>query len=230
MISGVSQYNNYATGIDLAALQSRREEMFAKMDANGNGYIDKVELKSFGEQLAGQAKGPSADELMSRMDTDGDGQISKAEFDAAEAERANRVASRRPGPPPPKEDLFSLIDTNGDGSVDKTELETFMQQSAAETGQTEDSEDVFSAIDTDGDGQISQAEFIAAMAKVERAMMAAMADQGRLEDASLGNTAPVTSESSASGADGDSIATGNTVGRYVYAYQPAVQPILNLFG
>ncbi|MDD4052139.1 MAG: XopAW family type III secretion system calcium-binding effector [candidate division Zixibacteria bacterium] len=231
MISGVSQYSSYLSGIDLTALKTRREEMFSKMDTDSNGYVDKVELQSFGEQLAAEAKGPTADELLSQMDTDGDGQISKAEFDAAEAEREGRMASMKPGPPPMStEETFSIMDTNGDGTVDKTELEAFLQQSAVETGQTENSSDIFSALDTDGDGKISQAEFNAAQVKMETAMTAAMAGQARFDEGSSSNTIAALSESSETSADGEASTIGSAMGKYVYAYQPAVQPVLDLIG
>jgi Ca2+-binding EF-hand superfamily protein len=167
MISGVSQYSNYASSIDLTTiLKNQREEMFAKMDTDGNGSIDKVELQSFSQQFADKVKGPSADEILSQMDTDGDGQISKAEFNTAEAKRESQMASMKSGPPPPNEDIFSSLDTNGDGYVDKTELEAFAQQFSDEV-KGPSAEDILAKLDTDGDGQISKAEFNAAEAERE---------------------------------------------------------------
>ncbi|MFZ1685261.1 MAG: EF-hand domain-containing protein, partial [Candidatus Zixiibacteriota bacterium] len=53
---------------------ARQEEMFAKMDSNGDGKIDKAEFAAFappqGEKNGGPR--PSADQMFAEMDSDGD--------------------------------------------------------------------------------------------------------------------------------------------------------------
>src|SRR5690348_552856 len=65
---------------------TQRQELFQKLDTNGDGKISKDEL---GAALANQqssgganSKGPSLDDLFSRIDTNGDGSIDQSENDA----------------------------------------------------------------------------------------------------------------------------------------------------
>lgn len=129
MISAISSTSTYATTLDASKLKARQEEMFAKMDTDGDGTIDKAEFAAFGQQqqqtnaVSGM---PSADEIFSQMDSDGDGSVSKAEFEAFKP------------PKPPEADgtqgqgdlskMFSKIDTNGDGTISKSEFATFLEQ------------------------------------------------------------------------------------------------------
>lgn len=64
------------------------DALFARMDANGDGKIDKAELTKAAEAQAAK-KGDTApvdtakiDEMIKRIDTNGDGAVDKAEMDA----------------------------------------------------------------------------------------------------------------------------------------------------
>ncbi|MGH6651816.1 MAG: EF-hand domain-containing protein [Sphingopyxis sp.] len=64
------------------------DALFARMDANGDGKIDKAELTKAAEARAAK-KGDAApvdsakiDEMIKRIDTNGDGAVDKAEMDA----------------------------------------------------------------------------------------------------------------------------------------------------
>jgi len=99
-----------------------RQQMFSKVDANGDGKLDSDELA---EMVAnGPKNGPSVDEILSQSDTDGDGSVSESEFEAT-----------APPPPPMQgmggmssadflEQLFSDADTNGDGVISEDEMST----------------------------------------------------------------------------------------------------------
>lgn len=153
MVTGISQNDSSMNGVNFAAMKARREQMFAKMDTNNDGSIDKTELTSFLQQMsaAGQTA-PNADDMFAKVDTDGNGQISKAEF--MQGHHGNHHGK-----------MFAKMDTNGDGSIDKAELTAFLQQMSA-TGQTAPNvDDVFAKMDTDGDGKISKAEFDSARSK-----------------------------------------------------------------
>ena len=63
--------------------RSRAEEMFAKLDADGDGFLGR-------DALEARKRGPSPERIISRLDTDGDGMISEAEFDAAKERRQAR--------------------------------------------------------------------------------------------------------------------------------------------
>ncbi|OPX93916.1 MAG: EF hand [Syntrophorhabdus sp. PtaB.Bin006] len=131
-----------------------RQQMFSKVDANGDGKLDSDELA---EMVAnGPKNGPSVDEILSQSDTDGDGSVSETEFEAT-----------APPPPPMQgmggmssadflEQLFSDTDTNGDGVISEDEMSTVVANGPADGPSVDD---IFAKLDTDGDGSISQTEF-----------------------------------------------------------------------
>lgn len=162
MISGINQYTNFSSGVTMPPSRPRPEEMFAKMDANGDDYVDKAEFSSFHQQLAGKANDADRlEEMFAKIDSDGDGKISKAEDSAFLASMKNR-----PAPPPQGGELeesqlseiFSAMDANGDGSVDKTELDSYLLKMTKATESENNSNELFGKIDSDGDGKISKSE------------------------------------------------------------------------
>ena len=61
---------------------SRQERMFAKIDSNGDGSVDKAELQTAFDAIAQKTGGTakSADALFGKFDTDGDGKLSASEL------------------------------------------------------------------------------------------------------------------------------------------------------
>jgi len=80
----MSSIGNLASGAtDLATYlqhqkQGPAEKLFAKMDTNGDGKIDKSELEAAFTAAGGSVA--QADALFSKLDKDGDGSVTKAEF------------------------------------------------------------------------------------------------------------------------------------------------------
>jgi len=153
MISGIGQLN-WTSGTAAMSARPTPAEMFAKMDTNGDGSVDKAEFTAFGQQMAAKIGKPDkSEELFAKIDTDGDGKISQSENDAFVSQMQSAM------PPPPDgagknpDDMFAKMDTNGDGSVDKTEFSAFFQQRANQADSQADStnkpDDLFSQIDTD---------------------------------------------------------------------------------
>jgi Ca2+-binding EF-hand superfamily protein len=168
MISAISQLSNYASGTTATTMKAHREEMFSKMDANGDGSVDKAEFTSFAKQLSskvGGAKDP--EDIFAEIDTDGDGSITKAESDAFDEKMAGEMKNRGA-------EMFSKMDANGDGSVDKAEFIAFGEQLANKPADAKDPEEMFSEIDTNGDGTISKAEMNAFDQKMESKMKSEM--------------------------------------------------------
>jgi Ca2+-binding EF-hand superfamily protein len=171
MINAISQLSNYASGTTATTMKAHREEMLSKMDANGDGSVDKAEFTSFAKQLSskvGGAKDP--EEIFAEIDTDGDGSITKAESDAFD----EKMAGEMKAPPPPREDMFSAMDADGDGTVDKAEFIAFGEQLADKPADAKDPEEMFSEIDTNGDGTISKAEMNVFDQKMESKMKSEM--------------------------------------------------------
>jgi Ca2+-binding EF-hand superfamily protein len=89
-----------------AEVQAKVAEHFAKVDANHDGSITKVEadaaMQAFHAKFAERSK-DRRDNSFERLDTNNDGAVSRSEWDAGAAQREQRIASR---------------DRNGDGRPD----------------------------------------------------------------------------------------------------------------
>lgn len=155
----------------IAALAAEKQEaLFARLDKDKNGSIDRSELP------AGRARRPGPGSLR-KLDRDGDGQVDWAEFQVGplgqrlpeERRRAffdrldrngdgvlsaqDRPARRggRPGPG----GGFDRFDTNGDGVLDLDEFEAaapFRKRPAEQARKR------FAAIDQNEDGRVSRRE------------------------------------------------------------------------
>jgi Ca2+-binding EF-hand superfamily protein len=175
MISGIGQLN-WTSGTTATSARPSPAEMFAKMDTNGDGSVDKAEFTAFGKQMAAKiGKAGKSEDIFAKIDTDGDGKISQSENEAF----VRQMKSAMPRPPNGAggnpNDMFAQMDTNGDDAVDKTEFEAFIRQMANETESTDKSNDLFSQIDTDGDGKISKSESATFAVKIESQMQSMLA-------------------------------------------------------
>jgi Ca2+-binding EF-hand superfamily protein len=154
MVSSIDGLNSIVNGLNSAASTDKRQDMFKKMDANGDGVVTKEEMQTAMDQISlTTGKSIDVDKLFAELDTDGNGQISQAEWDAHEAKMA---AHRHPSP----EKMFTLADTDKDGYISKDELKTAMENLPARPdGKSVNIDDLFTKMDTDGDGKISKSEF-----------------------------------------------------------------------
>jgi Ca2+-binding EF-hand superfamily protein len=141
-----------------------RQQMFTKIDSNGDGKHDKDELAAM---VANGPKGaPGVDDILSKFDTDRDGAISENEFEAAAPPE-----QQMQGPPRMMggmggmggmssadflEQMFSSTDTNGDGVHDEEELAAMAANGPKGAPGVHE---ILEKFDTDGDGVISGAEF-----------------------------------------------------------------------
>ena len=73
-----------------AAAEPKFAARFARLDANGDGFVDRADRQALARQRH--------DEWFKAADADKDGKLSKAEFDAAHARRAEEAAKRGWGP------------------------------------------------------------------------------------------------------------------------------------
>lgn len=175
-ISGVS-----GSGDAWATMKAQRSQMqakmFAKVDTDSSGGVDKSELGSMMADVAkktGVTNSASSDELFSKMDSNSDGSLSSDELDQG-------MQSIMPPPPSTMDfaqsrsdsgtsstgssgdDLFGKVDTDGDGSVSEAEMKSLMDKMASDSGadstSSTPSSDMFAQLDTDSDGSLSQTEF-----------------------------------------------------------------------
>jgi len=140
-----------------------KEQMFSKVDADGGGTIDKVELSDFAKEMSAKTGIEiNAEEALSTYDADGDGGLSQEEMDSM------MQATMPPPPmggmqamgmePPSSEEMFGEIDTDGSGGIDETELTAFAEKLAEDTGFELNLDEAIAAYDEDGDSALSQEE------------------------------------------------------------------------
>ena len=133
--------------------------MFDKVDANGDGFVDKNEYMAF------------SDERFAKFDDNGDGNVTLTEFNQSRfAEFAPAMA----------EDLFSRYDSNNDDVVTKEEMvqkeeANFSGMAVVHADKFTKKEMIvfykkerFKRLDRDSDGCISQQEYVNAKSPFER--------------------------------------------------------------
>lgn len=151
------------------------EKLFSKLDASGQGYIQKSDLQAAFDKISAttSSEASSADDLFSQLDTDSDGKVTKQEFSDSLKQLSeqldNHFMSMRmnggmqgvggmPPPPPPqageedagftKEELTSQLDEIGSSDSKRASLISNIVNN-------------FEAADTDGDGKVSFKEAMA---------------------------------------------------------------------
>lgn len=173
MINGINNSNSLMGQLNMTSARPKPEEMFAKIDSNGDGSIDKTEMQSFSERISNQ-DGDTIDisKMFAEIDTDSDGLISQDEFLAARPpEPSNGMG---PGQPLDPEKMFSDMDTDGDGTISKDEMKAFMDKMPAHGNHAPDIDKMFSETDTDGDGKITKGEFVSAETNRQQKMQVQM--------------------------------------------------------
>ena len=153
------------------------DDLFGKVDSDGDGAVSKTELQALLEAISGgtaSQTGVSSDDVFSQLDTDGDGSLTQAEFDAGRPSGpgagADGMQAMGGMPPPPggprgaggagaasdssSATSYDPLDTNEDGKVSAAERLAGGTSTAEQDAITA----LFNAIDTDGDASISASE------------------------------------------------------------------------
>lgn len=153
------------------------DDLFGKVDSDGDGAVSKTELQALLEAMSGgtaSQTGVSSDDVFSQLDTDGDGSLTQAEFDAGRPSGpgagADGMQAMGGMPPPPggprgaggagaasdssSATSYDPLDTNEDGKVSAAERLAGGTSTAEQDAITA----LFNAIDTDGDASISASE------------------------------------------------------------------------
>ena len=197
-ISGTGSANGAWSEMSSARASARAAKMFAKVDADGSGSVDKTELQGMLDHIAeksGNTLG-SADALMTKMDADGSGSLSQSELDAgmkslmpAPSSTIDFAQQSQGMPPAPPSDGAAArsnatdpLDTNGDGTVSAEER--------AAGALNEAIANLFAAADTDGDKRISQSEADTLKATMDTVV------QGLQDSSSASNSSSSTSDAS----------------------------------
>ncbi len=142
----MSSISSIGNSVGSTMLKQMQEEMFKKVDTNGDGSISKEEFSQLSNSGESQG-GLDAESMFTSLDADNDGAINRLESDASIARLAQQMESRGAGPqgqppgPPP---------SGGSGLSGKTE-----ESANAST--------IFDEMDTNQDGTVSLAELTAAL-------------------------------------------------------------------
>lgn len=99
----------------LAHLKADHPEVFARIDANGDGDINGGEFQAFLEKKESALKEKHPD-LFAAVDADGNGDLSKEELKVAREMREERFKAKHP-------EAFDKIDRNDDGKIDHREAD-----------------------------------------------------------------------------------------------------------
>jgi len=149
MISSISSMNS------MSSMLQMRQQMFSKIDTNGDGKHDADELAAM--VANGPQGGPSVEDILASADTDGDGSISESEFNnAQQAPPGGMSGAGAMSTEDFLSQLFSQADENEDGVIDEDELAQIVAMGPKD-GPSAD--ELLSQLDADGDGSISETEF-----------------------------------------------------------------------
>jgi len=137
--------------------QAKIREHFERLDKNGDGSLDVIELKELLMEM-GIAKEQAISEakaIISTSDTDGSGAIEFDEFTAIWQRKLlteNEAYIRA---------VFTVLDEDCGGTIDAVELANVLDMH--KEGDREVVQEIINEVDTDGDGVISYEEFRNAM-------------------------------------------------------------------
>ena len=127
-------------GVTRAEVQTRVRDMFARVDANRDGYVTQAEAQAFRGAARGnrrEARQDRREERFARLDANRDGEISRAEFFAS-PQRGDRAERR---------------DLRGERRADRMERRGQRGGLFARLGERR-----FDRVDVNNDGRISLAE------------------------------------------------------------------------
>lgn len=128
------------------------------MDVNGDGKLDKEEIKNGYGQYFGRTLGDEEiDEMFAKVDTDGSGEIEYSEFVVATMNEKNLLNNNK------LQTAFKMFDKDGGGTISIEEIKQVLSfgQSLEESVVNE----IIKQVDANGDGEISYDEFAQMMLK-----------------------------------------------------------------
>jgi Ca2+-binding EF-hand superfamily protein len=197
MISGIGGSSDMWNQMNIRLTKSK-EQIFNRMDQDGNGGIDKSELAAVLEKMS-EKTGTTVDtdQLFSQYNSDDDKELSQDETKnlmeslRTEASQLGGMQAMPgmmgmggmqggppPGPPPDSEQMFKDTDTDSSGGVSQDELQALLDKTKSSTGQSTDVLELFETYDSDGDGELNADETKSAL----ESLMSSNQDAGGMRE------------------------------------------------
>lgn len=136
----------------VATITGDADQVFKKVDVNGDGSIDKIELGKLFEELDANIPEAELDAVFSQLDSDGNGEISQKEFLKWYTNSEELITAKiRP--------VFNRFDADMSGTISREELRNLLE--SLEPRVTEaDLDEAIQAMNTSGEpGEITYEEF-----------------------------------------------------------------------
>lgn len=134
------------------------DKVFRAMDLNGDGKLQKDEIKQgYGQYFGRNLTDQEVDEMFEKVDADGNGEIEYSEFVVATMNEKDILSSNK------LQTAFKMFDKDGGGSISIDEIKEVLS-----FGQTLDEavvQQIIKQVDENGDGEISFEEFSEMMLK-----------------------------------------------------------------
>ena len=128
------------------------DKVFRAMDINGDGKLQKNEIKAgYAEYFGRQLTDEEVDDMFAKVDADGSGEIEYSEFVVATMNEKNLLSNNK------LQTAFKMFDKDGGGTISVEEIKQVLS-----FGQNLDEsliDQIIKQVDENGDGEISYDEF-----------------------------------------------------------------------
>ncbi len=128
------------------------QKTFSFYDADGDGEINKKDLKKVLNKMGSQASEQELDEIMNNADYNGNGAIDFPEF-------VNIVLHPEKGTDDDYKQLFKMFDKDGDGFIDVAELQEGMIKMGEDFSRDE-IKNIILSVDSDKNQKLDYNEFL----------------------------------------------------------------------
>ncbi len=139
----ISSIGSYSSVLQQSAAMQRQpdsEQMFNKLDTDGNDGIDQAEMNAFAEKIAAKTgESMNVEETFATADSNADGLLGQQELDSLMAQLSEKIGGPQKGDMPPQQALAAYEQTTADDS--------FSQLMEMLGNNSEDEEESYSPLD-----------------------------------------------------------------------------------
>lgn len=153
----LSELRREESDIYFLRLRSHWHRIFALFDEDGEGSIDRAEMRDLLVKFACDATPEEIDAIIEHLDEDASGEISFDEFFHFATKLTHYLATCDPDAL--IADMFSLIDQDDSGTITVHEMHNVVHEMLGQDLSVEDVFNVVQDIDVDGNGELDLEEF-----------------------------------------------------------------------